>query len=100
MGRVRYSKAAREDLLNIWLWIAPHNLTAADAVIDRIESRAAMLGRFPAMGVARPEIGEGARSLVVERRLVLYRIMSEGAQIVRIMDGACDLSRLEWPRVE
>ncbi len=98
MGRVAYSHEAREDLLSIWLWIAPDNMTAADAVVERIERRAAMLGRFPQMGVARPEIGENARSLVAERWLVLYRLTADGVQVVRIMDGACDLSRLDWPK--
>lgn len=47
--------------------------------------------------MARPEIGEGARSLVIERWLVLYRLVDGGVQIVRIVDGARDLDRLDWP---
>jgi toxin ParE1/3/4 len=39
---------------------------------------------------------EGARSLVIERWLALYRIVEEGVQVVRIVDGARDLTKLEW----
>jgi hypothetical protein len=37
------------------------------------------------------------RALVVERWLAVYRITQIGVQIVRIVDGACDLSNLELP---
>ena len=34
--------------------------------------------------------------LVIDRWLALYRLMHDGVQIVRIVDGARDLSKLEW----
>jgi hypothetical protein len=34
--------------------------------------------------------------LVVERWLVLYRIGDAGVQVVRIVDGARDLTKLKW----
>ena len=83
-------------MLDIWVWIARDNPGAADRVTDRLEQRAAMLAEHPQMGVARPEIGEDARSLVVDRRLILYRQDEDGIQIVRIVDGARDLSKLSW----
>lgn len=100
MPRVAFSRHAKEDLINIWLWIARDSQASADAVIDRIEQRAALLMRYPEMGPARPEIGEGARSLVIERWLILYRRRNDDVQIVRVIDGAYDVSRLEWPKVK
>lgn len=96
MGFVHYSERAKQDLLDIWLWIARDNVGLADAVLDRIERRASKLSQHREMGVARPEIGEGARGLAVERWLVLYRLVDGGVQIVRVVDGARDLARLDW----
>jgi toxin ParE1/3/4 len=97
MSFVHYTKRAKHDLLDIWLWIARDNPVLADAVLDRIEARASKLSQHREIGMARPEIGEGARGLVVERWLVLYRLVDGGVQIVRIVDGARDLRRLDWP---
>jgi toxin ParE1/3/4 len=96
MGFVHYSHRAKQDLLDIWLWIARDSMAIADAVLDRIERRAAKLAEHREIGIARPEIGEGARGLVIERWLVLYRLVDGGVQIVRIVDGARDLERIGW----
>ncbi len=32
----------------------------------------------------------------IERWLALYRVTDDGAQIVRIVDGARDLAAMEW----
>lgn len=97
MGFVHHSQRAKQDLLDIWLWIARDNAVLADAVLDRIEGCAAKLSQYRELGMARPEIGEDARGLVTERWLVLYRLVDGGVQIVRIVDGARDLGRLGWP---
>ncbi len=96
MSRVRLTRRAREDLLDIWIGIARDNQSAADRVYDRIEKSCLLLRRHPQLGPARPDIAEGARALVIQRWLALYRLMEDGVQIVRIVDGARDLSRLEW----
>jgi toxin ParE1/3/4 len=92
VGVVRYSKRAREDILDIWLWIArDSSVSIADDIVERIEHRATTLAHHPEMGVARPEIAPDARSLVAERWLILYRVEAYGAQVIRVVDGARDL---------
>jgi len=99
VSEVRFSRRAREDLLDIWLYIARQNSEAAtDRVFDRIEDACRTLARHPELGVARSEIADEARSLVVQRWLALYRLTSDGVQIVRIIDAARDLKRIEWAR--
>jgi toxin ParE1/3/4 len=100
VGLVRYSPQAREDLLDIWVWVARDKPRVADRLWDHIEERAAMLAHYPELGRARPEIGEDARSIVVERWLVLYRKVPGGVEIVRIVDGARDLGKLGWTEVK
>jgi toxin ParE1/3/4 len=95
VGVVRYSKSARDDILDIWLWIAhDSNVSLADDIVTRIERCAARLADYPELGVARPEIAPDARSLVAERWLVLYRVEIQGVQITRVVDGVRDLRKL------
>ena len=94
---VVYSGRARDDILDIWLWIAESSgVTMADAVIDRIEARISQLEHHPEMGPARTDIAKTARVLVVERWLALYAIAEDRVRIVRIMDGAADLRQIRW----
>jgi toxin ParE1/3/4 len=97
MGVVRYTRRAREDLLDIWNYIEPRNSEAvADSIYDRIEHACERLRDYPRLGPARPEIAEDARALVIERWLALYRVTEDGVQIVRIVDQARDLTKIEW----
>ena len=97
MSRVLFTARAHEDLLDIWLYVAKRNSEAvADRVNDSIEQACRLLNEHPQLGRARPEIQPEARSIVIERWLALYRITEGGVQIVRILDGARDLSAIEW----
>lgn len=98
MAKLHYTRRAREDLFDIWLYIALRNSDAfADAIYDRIEESCARLAQHQQLGRACPEIAPDARALVVERWLALYRLTDYGAQIVRVVDGARDLTAIEWP---
>jgi toxin ParE1/3/4 len=68
----------------------------SDQVYDRIEEKCRVLRDHPQLGPARPEFAEGARSLLIERWLALYRLVEDGVQVVRIIDGARDLTKIEW----
>ena len=96
MGSVLYSPLAREDLLDIWVWIARDNPAAADRVWERLTQHAQRLATYPELGMARPDIGDDARSLTVERWLILYRVHADAVEIVRVMDAARDIRQMEW----
>lgn len=94
MAQVRYTRQARADLIDIWLHIAANNQTAADQCLERIEARCSRLATFAELGPQRPDIAPGARMLVIDRWLALYRIEQGNAQIVRVVDGARDLTKI------
>lgn len=97
MGKIYFTRRAREDLLDIWLYIAHRNSEAlADAIYDRIEEGCARLAEHPQIGRQCPEIAPEARVLIIERWLALYRLTENGVQIVRVIDGARDLSAIAW----
>jgi toxin ParE1/3/4 len=91
MSQVRQSALARADLIQIWVDIALDNQAAADRVYDRLEARVKILERFPEAGMARPDIAKDARVFVESPYLILYRLVSEGVQIVRVLHGARDI---------
>jgi toxin ParE1/3/4 len=39
---------------------------------------------------------EEARALIIERWIALYRLVEDGVRVVRIVDGARDLTRIDW----
>jgi plasmid stabilization system protein ParE len=54
MGKVHFTRRARQDLLDIWIYIAPRNSEAvADAVHDRVEQACERLKHHPQLGAAR-----------------------------------------------
>ena len=97
MATISYSAKARKDLLELWHWYATKGgLTLADAIVDRLQQRIIPLDKFPEMGAPRPDIAANARVLVVHRWLVLYEFSDGRVRIVRVVDGALDLRRLNW----
>lgn len=100
MKRVRYTTLARQDLLDIWVHIASQNPQAADRIFDQIQARCKRLAEHPQLGPARPDISGEARMLVIRRWLALYRMVEDGVQVVRIVDGVRDLTQLDWQKDE
>lgn len=97
MKRVIFTHAARQDLLDIWLYIAANNSEAVgDRVYDHIADSCRRLAEYPELGRSRSEIADDARSLLVERWLVLYRLNRTNLQVVRIIDSAQDLKSIDW----
>ena len=62
MPRVRKTVLAEQDLEEIWLYIAADNIVAADAHIDKLVEKSALLAANTELGRARPELHEGLRS--------------------------------------
>ncbi|MGH6931050.1 MAG: type II toxin-antitoxin system RelE/ParE family toxin [Dongiaceae bacterium] len=79
--------------MHIWLDIARDDPKAADRMFDRLESRCSELAAHPRLGRTRPDIAVGARCLVVEPYLILYRILGGDVEIVRVVHGARNLPR-------
>lgn len=97
MAAVRFTNRAREDLLDIWTYVALQSSPrAADRIYDRIAESCGKLRLHPRIGRARPEIADDARSLSVERWVAFYRLVEDGVQVVRVIDGARDLNAMEW----
>jgi toxin ParE1/3/4 len=94
MPRVRITPLAERDLEEIWFFIAQDDPTAADRLLDLLEQKYKLLAHNPHMGPARPDIAKELRYHPVGSYLLLYRIISGGIELVRVVHGARDLPSL------
>ena len=92
--RLFRSRRARQDLIDIWDHIAADNPDAADVLLDRIDEGCLGLAEHPRLGPARDDIRPGLRYLIVGDYIILYRIVGEDVEIVRVVHGRRDLFNL------
>lgn len=84
---------ADEDLIEIWSYIAAENIVAADRVLDAIEARWRQLTQHPYSGVARNDIAPEIRHLIAGNYLILYRIVGNAVEIVRVLNSRRRIGR-------
>lgn len=94
MPIIERTAQAENDLIDIWLYIAPDDVRAADRLLDDLEETFVLLGDQPSLGPARPDIAPGLRYFPVRRYLILYREITDGIEIVRVVHGARDIPTL------
>jgi plasmid stabilization system protein ParE len=93
--QVAISPRAFRDLNLIWARIAKDSLVNADRFVPRLLAAARELDHLPRRGA---EIGgtEGARFLVLDSYLIVYRIIEEKkkVRVLRFWHAARDIRRL------
>ena len=94
MPIVRRTSQAHLDLVETAFRIAGENPTAADRWLDLIDAKCQLLARMPELGRKRPDLAPELRSLPVGNYLIFYRPMSDGIQVIRVLQGARDLPQL------
>lgn len=83
---LRWSNAARRDLLEIWAWRGRDRQELGDQALNRIEAACVRLARFPHLGPPFPRVAPEARKLSIDGYLALYRIEPDAIFIVRVVD--------------
>ena len=97
MVKIERSEQAELDLIEIWTYLARDSLTAADNLIDQIETVCQLLTKSPLLGRARRELAPGLRSFSVGDYLVFYRPTKSGIVIARVLSGYRNLDKLFNP---
>ena len=88
------TELARSDLDKIWDYIARHNPTAADRLMDQIETQCQRLAAAPQLGRQRPHYAAGLCSYRVRKYLIFYFVTATGIEIARVLHGARDLPKI------
>lgn len=96
LARVLKTARAALDLDEIWLYVAPDNIAAADGLLDAVDEAARHLARQPLMGRARPELAAELRSFPVGRYVLFYRPVAGGVELVRVLHSARDIRELDF----
>jgi toxin ParE1/3/4 len=94
MAQIIRSDAARRDIAYIWHFIAAHNATATDKLIDRFDHDLNLLAESPGLGQRRDDLLANLRSFPVGNYLLFYVPFDDGIELVRVAHGAQDLPRL------
>ena len=94
MTEIRFSAAARQDLLETSSYIASklRNKRAAVALMKRIQAEVASLARFPEVGtpLSFPSLNIVYRYLVCGNYLIFYHLSENAAHIDRVLYGRRD----------
>jgi toxin ParE1/3/4 len=86
---VIWGNTAREQLEEYADYIARDNPMAAARWVAKVLAAADLAERFPHMGRAIPEFGdEEARQVVVHSHKLIYRILDEGIEVVKVWHSA------------
>lgn len=88
MPRVVRTLPARDDLQQIWLYIAEHNMSAADRLIDRMERTLYSLARNPLIGESAEQYRAGLRRYTLGPYVMYYEPIDGGVRLVRVLHGA------------
>lgn len=95
MAKIRWSVTARTDLQEIESYIARDSVVYAVRQVDRIVQAVESLEAFPLKGRIVPELGRNdMRELIYGSYRVVYLLQEKDVNIVRVVHGARDLSRL------
>jgi toxin ParE1/3/4 len=91
MARVLQSDPAREDLIQILVYLRERNPRAADRFEAELGQKCRTLAQFPLMGRSREELAAGLRSIVLKPYVVFYRPLDDGIELIRILHGKRDV---------
>jgi len=90
-----YSPEARLDLLEIWEFIAPDNVDAADRVRQEVQQAVVQLARNPELGHLRHDLTTKAvRFWSVHSYLIIHNPTARPLEVVRILSGYRDVAAL------
>jgi len=95
MSGFKLSEEARQDLFDIWKYIALDSLDAADKVREDFYEAIHLLVDMPEIGHIREDLADTSlRFWRVHSYLIAYHPDTQPLEIVRILSGYRDMTRL------
>jgi plasmid stabilization system protein ParE len=95
MKRFILTRRAKQDVNEIWDYIADDNIEAADRVLDALDNAMFKLAKNPGIGHFREELADRRhRFFVVYSYLIVYRHETKPVQIIRVIHAARDVQSI------
>ena len=88
MADYQITPKALADLDEVWSYIAQHNTSAADQMIDALIQRFSLLGKNPEMGQSREDLAPNLRTFSVRSYVIYFQKSLVTVEIVRVIHGA------------
>jgi toxin ParE1/3/4 len=88
------SPEASKDLDEIIDYFVSLNLEAGERFVNAFEQKCKNLVNFPNMGRSYAEIEPTLRGVLLDKYIILYRLIEDGIEIVRVVSGYRDLESL------
>jgi len=86
--------SARQDLSDIFDYIARDKPVAAANWVSKIEEKCRLISTTPEFGEQRPEYGKEVRSSVLGRYVIFFRPIKNGIEVLRVIAGDRDVRSL------
>jgi len=94
-GLIFHTPSALQDLDSIWDYIAKDSVTAADRVLDELQSRFELLANNAELGERQTLLADGNyRRFCFQNYVVYFRPVENGIILVRVLHGARDHEKL------
>lgn len=94
MSRYIISPEASQDLDEISDYFLSRSLEAGERFVNRFEQKCKSLVKFPNMGRSYADVEPSLRGVPLEDYIILYRVIEDGVEIVRVVSGYRDLKSL------
>lgn len=89
-----FTAVAQADLIGIGAYIAENSPRSAEALVQKLQDKAAQIAHRPQTCRPRDDLAPGLRSAPVGNYLIFFRIIEEGIEVIRVLHGARDLPKL------
>lgn len=98
MSRYIVSPSASRDLNGIANYFLTRNIEAGEKIFREFNKKCQNLTKFPSMGRSYAHIKPSLRGLPLDGYIIIYRIVDDGIEILRVADGRQDLVSLfaDW----
>lgn len=97
-NKIVYSPIAVDDMDEVFSYISKDNITAAEILLERLNTGISGLAEFPNMGSVLSDeeytlVSGGYRFIVIQPYLIFYRVIDHTIVIHRILHGRRDYLR-------
>jgi plasmid stabilization system protein ParE len=95
MKRFILTPRAKQDVNDIWDYIAADNIGAADRVLEALDKAMARVAKNPGIGHWREELTDKRhRFFLVYSYLIVYRHETKPLQIIRVLHASRDVQSI------